>query len=222
MNIGENDLQRKQNAILFIETAREMIEAEGIDQVSVRKIADKAGFHNSTIYLYFEDLDELLMLASIKYFREYSESLEHLSNQAQSPTKNFLAIWDLFNRSIFRKPKVFYNFFFGKRSQNLKEILNLYYDILFPEERHRFSAEIETMYFGNNLKERSLRILRPLIEEETAVTEENLDMINEITISCVKYKLEQKCQDDHLKVDRLVKELQEILIYTCGIPKELL
>ena len=46
-----------------------MIESEGLENISVRKIAQKAGFHNSTIYLYFEDLDQLAMFASLNISR---------------------------------------------------------------------------------------------------------------------------------------------------------
>ena len=91
----DKEEQKRQNARTFINAAQEMIESEGLENISVRKIAQKAGFHNSTIYLYFEDLDQLAMFASLKYFREYSHSLELQSQKNLSPTENFLSIWEL-------------------------------------------------------------------------------------------------------------------------------
>ena len=49
------ELQKKQNTIRFIEAARLLIDEIGLKKVSIRKIAEQAGFHNSTIYLYFKD-----------------------------------------------------------------------------------------------------------------------------------------------------------------------
>ena len=71
----DKEEQKRQNARTFINAAQEMIESEGLENISVRKIAQKAGFHNSTIYLYFEDLDQLAMFASLKYFCLYGNFL---------------------------------------------------------------------------------------------------------------------------------------------------
>lgn len=214
----EKDNQKKQTAALFINTTQEMIDEQGLEALSIRKIAERAGFHNSTIYLHFKDLDELLMLASMKHFHVYSQALEELSKKNSSPTDTFLSIWELFCDSIFENPDIFYNFFHGKRSKNLEVIMRKYYDI-FPDERNSFSEEIEYMYFGNNIDERSLRIIQPLISEDTAVTKENVHMLNDITVSFCKYKLEQKCQDKTLNNKLLKSQVKEMLLYICGIKR---
>lgn len=208
--------QKKQNTILFINTTRQMIDEQGLDKISVRKIAERAGFHNSTIYLYFKDLDQLIMLASMKYFQEYSHMLELQSQKGRTPSENFYAIWDFFFVTILKNPPLFYNFFFGKRSDDLDDIMNLYYEI-FPEERGEFTTDIETMYFGRNLKERSLYLLKPLISEENYVTEHNLDMINEMTVSYCKYKLEQKCQNPDVDSEKIKNEFLAAVTYITGI-----
>lgn len=207
--------QKRQNAVLFINAAQELIDEEGINHISIRKIADKAGFHNSTIYIYFEDLDQLIMLASIKYFQEYSYKLEQQSQRQRPPSENFYAIWDFFFDTILSKPQLFYNFFFGKRSNDLNSIMNLYYEF-YPEERRHLSSEIEAMYFGQNIKERSLRLLRPLINEKNHVTEENLSMLNEMTVSYCKYKLEQKCQNPELDSRKIKEDFLSAIMYITG------
>ena len=54
MGGNNKEALQRENTIRFIEAAEELIDEHGIDNVSVRKIADKAGFHNSTIYLYLK------------------------------------------------------------------------------------------------------------------------------------------------------------------------
>ncbi|MGL6199007.1 MAG: TetR/AcrR family transcriptional regulator [Lachnospiraceae bacterium] len=217
MQDSEKELKKRQNTALFINTTQNLMEqSEELSQISIRKIADKAGFHNSTIYLYFKDLDELLMLSSMKYFYSYSEALEALSKKNSHPTDTFIAVWELFCETIFEKPNIFYNFFFGKRSENLQAIIKKYYQI-FPEELNSFTREIETMYFGNNITDRSLIILQPMINEDNAVTAENIDLINDIIISFCKYRLEQKCKNKKLDNKTLISEIRTMILYVCGI-----
>lgn len=213
--IDKEELKR-QNTIRFINSARELIDQDGLEQVSIRKIAEKAGFHNSTIYLYFKDLDQLIMLASMKYFREYSSLLGKQSKKNLPPTDNFVCIWEIFADSILEYPKIFYNFFFGKRSDNLQDIMNTYYNI-FPEEKEEFSEDIETMYYGRNIQERCMNILRPMIRESVSLTDDNVTMVNDIIVSFCKYKLEQKCLDSSLDSSYLKKQILDAISYIVGI-----
>ena len=212
MNHTSNDkeLLKQQNRIRFIHAAQELIENEDLEKVSIRKIAEKAGFHNSTIYLYFEDVDQLIRLSSLKYFNEYSKALSELSTKNLTPLETFIKIWDFFAQTVFRKPKIFYNFFFGKHSENLTRIMKQYYE-LFPEEQEEYSPEIEDMYYGQNIRERCLKVLELLIGTGTRVNEETIGLINDINVSYFKYLLEQKCQNPSLDSDILKDKLLKML-----------
>ena len=212
MNHTSNDkeLLKQQNRIRFIQAAQELIENEDLEKVSIRRIAEKAGFHNSTIYLYFEDVDQLILLSSLKYFNEYSKALSELSTKDLTPLETFIKIWNFFVQTVFRKPKIFYNFFFGKHSENLTRIMKQYYE-LFPEEQEEYSPEIEDMYYGQNIHERCLRVLELLIGTDTRVNEETIGLINDINVSYFKYVLEQKCQNPSLDSDILKDKLLKML-----------
>lgn len=212
LNNIEKAEQKRQNSIAFINATQQLITSEGLDHISIRKIAEKAGFHNSTLYLYFTDLNQLVMLASMKYFNEYSHSLEIQSQKKLSPIENFLSIWSLFLNTVFKEPYIFNNFFYGKYSDNLKEIMTTYYE-LFPEERYHFSKEIEEMYFGKNIIERSLNILKPLIGITDSLTEENVTTANELIVSYCKYKLDLKCADPSLDSTQLKKEIMQAISF---------
>ncbi len=209
MNHTSNDkeLLKQQNRIRFIQAAQELIENEDLEKVSIRRIAEKAGFHNSTIYLY---VDQLILLSSLKYFNEYSKALSELSTKDLTPLETFIKIWNFFVQTVFRKPKIFYNFFFGKHSENLTRIMKQYYE-LFPEEQEEYSPEIEDMYYGQNIHERCLRVLELLIGTDTRVNEETIGLINDINVSYFKYLLEQKCQNPSLDSDILKDKLLKML-----------
>ena len=138
----EKDEQKAKNAICFIKATQELLDTEGIEKLSIRKIAEKAGFHNSTIYLYFKDIQHLILLASLKHFTEYNHSLAEYSQRKCSPEETFFAIWEAFGKTVLQNPTIFYNFFFGKYSQNLTPIILQYYE-LFPEEKEEYINIIE-------------------------------------------------------------------------------
>lgn len=57
---------------LFIDTTVTIIKEEGVEKVSIRKIAKITGYNSATLYTYFKNLDYLILLSSIK-FRPLSE-----------------------------------------------------------------------------------------------------------------------------------------------------
>lgn len=56
----KRELQRSRIRSYFLEAAKEIIAKEGHESVSVRRVADMAGYSYATIYNYFEDLNGML------------------------------------------------------------------------------------------------------------------------------------------------------------------
>ena len=52
------DNSKRENLIQFIKVTQRLLDEDGLKYLSIRKIATASGFHNSTIYFYFQDLDE--------------------------------------------------------------------------------------------------------------------------------------------------------------------
>ena len=46
----------------FVDATAEIIEEEGLENVTIRKVADKAGYNSATIYNYFSEISHLLFL----------------------------------------------------------------------------------------------------------------------------------------------------------------
>ena len=94
--------------------------------------------------------------------------------------------------------------------------MTMYYNI-FPEERDQFSDDIEKMYFGKDIFERSLNLLRTIVDEDNKVTQENLVMINEITVTYCEYKMLKKCQHPELDTAKLKDEILGVISYVTGV-----
>lgn len=206
-----NDEAKKQTAIRFVLAAQELIAEEGLENVSVRKIAAKAGLHNSTTYLYFNDLDTLLLLASMKQFTDYSRALNEYSQKISTPAESFFAIWEFFCNSAFKSPQLFYNFFFGKYCNDLGPIFDIYYD-LFPEERLEYSQSIDDMFYGTNFSGRCLSLMEPLIEDDAfRITEDSLSIANQIIVNNFKGFLDSLRQDNSQDIEVMTKQMLSML-----------
>jgi len=59
--MGDLFRRKKLGSSHFIQAAKEIILTEGVENASVRKIADQAGYAFTTIYNYYKDLNGLLL-----------------------------------------------------------------------------------------------------------------------------------------------------------------
>jgi AcrR family transcriptional regulator len=57
----------------FIQATKEILKAEGLKSISVRNIADRAGYSYATLYNYFKDVKELIFLC-VKDFQDEIEA----------------------------------------------------------------------------------------------------------------------------------------------------
>lgn len=65
--MNNKDLRKKRTVAFFVSAACQVIEDEGLNALSVRKVADLAGYHYATLYSYFKDIYELKFLAALKF-----------------------------------------------------------------------------------------------------------------------------------------------------------
>lgn len=56
------EIQEKRIRQYFIDAAKDMLRGEGLRSVSVRSVADRAGYSFATLYNYFRDINDLLFL----------------------------------------------------------------------------------------------------------------------------------------------------------------
>ena len=104
---------------LFIDIAKEMIVKEGIQSVSVRKIADEAGYSYATIYNYFDDLSSLLWAVKKDLIKDLIDWMKDYK------VTNLNGIKQLFHRYIeyyIMYPNVFKFFYFYTLNISIDEI----------------------------------------------------------------------------------------------------
>ncbi len=67
---GNRQEKRKRIMSYFINATIELMEKEGIENLTIRKVAEQAKYNSATLYHYFSNLDELELFASVKCLDE--------------------------------------------------------------------------------------------------------------------------------------------------------
>ncbi|WP_102398800.1 TetR/AcrR family transcriptional regulator [Haloimpatiens massiliensis] len=173
-------LQQKRMMSYFIDATNQIIQMDGIENVTIRKVADIAGYNSATLYNYFKNLDHLILFASMKYLREYVENLPEYIKRATNSLDRYFLIWECFCNHSFKRPKIYNLVFFSEFSNTLNDTISEYYSI-FPDELADSSLNLNSMLLGNTLYKRTLSIINDCVKDGF-ISAENVHEINEMSI----------------------------------------
>lgn len=94
MNINSDKTNVKK---IILDAAKELFLEQGINSVSMRKIASKIGYSPTTLYIYYSNKQDILKHLAQDYFSKYSKDYEDiLSNTEQSSIDNLIAFIKLY------------------------------------------------------------------------------------------------------------------------------
>jgi len=120
---------------IYIEAAYNIMKNEGLEKISIRKIAKVLDCSSAALYKYFDGLDQLILYASIRYLLPYIKDLnKKLKPEYDALTKHFI-VWDAFAFHSFNNIKVFNHMFFSHYSDNFNHIVSHYYCMFEAEVR---------------------------------------------------------------------------------------
>lgn len=210
----ELTLKRKRIMIYFIEAAEKLIRTEGVDGLSIRKIAAEAGYNSATIYNYFNDLEHLALFGSVCYLREYIVSLSQQLTPDMSSIDVYRTIYQCFNEYAFRSPEIFHHLFFGKCSHKLDSVLYVYYHKLFPSELEGLNEQMQEMLVRGSMQERDKIIIKSMVRDGY-VAAEKADYTMELIISLHQSYIYEAClKGDSLDIEGHIKKFRQVFEYT--------
>ena len=167
----ELSVKKKRVMMLFIEAAEGLLRKEGPGGLSIRKVASEAGYNSATLYNYFQDLEHLTLFASVRYLREYVALLEKNLTEDMNAFQRYRMIYRCFNTCAFREPEIFHGMFFGRHSGLLGEVLQVYYEQLFPQELDGLSGQMKQMLRLGTMYERDSLVMKDLVAEGFVASE---------------------------------------------------
>ena len=97
----------------------ELLKTTSPCDIKIRTIAAQANCTSATIYKHFEDFDQLILFASVKFLENYIIDLHKLINEKTDNLEMLIAMWQMFSKYAFENIEVFDLLFWGKYKQNL-------------------------------------------------------------------------------------------------------
>ncbi|MBZ2175389.1 TetR/AcrR family transcriptional regulator [Schnuerera sp. xch1] len=170
-------LKRKRTMTFFIDAADEIIKEEGINNVTIRKVADKAMYNSATLYNYFENLDHLILFTAMRYIKDYAFALPKYLKNADNALDRFIKVWECFCDFAFKDPEIYYAIFFADLSNKPEEYIADYYK-LFPEQLIEYDG-LSTMLLKRNIYERGMTTISECVKEGF-IREEDAETLNEM------------------------------------------
>ena len=111
-SLDKKYIQKVRMVKYFVDATIEIIEKEGYEAVTIRKVADIAGYNSATLYNYFDNLEHLLFFASMRYLQDYIDQLPIYIKNANNSRDVYLLVWQCYVDCAFRNPKIYYAIFF--------------------------------------------------------------------------------------------------------------
>lgn len=175
-----SEKHRKLTMNHFVNAADNLINEIGIENITIRNIAQKAGYNSATIYNYFENLDHLVFFGAMKNIKDYALSLNRYLADAENAMDRFLKVWECFCNYAYLKPDIYNAIFFPKLSKNIEECVSEFYS-LFPEDLGIHSDTISTMLLKGNIHDRGMATVNDCVSDGF-IDPQNADKLNDMTL----------------------------------------
>jgi hypothetical protein len=164
IDFDNSDIRKKRILKGFIEAVKNIIEKDGIERVTIRKVAQMAGYNSATIYNYFDNCNQLIFFGAISFMDDYVKDIPRYLGGGSNTLEQFLLIWECFIRHSFINPWIYYAIFtedIGGCSENL---FKKYYQ-LFPDELGDIPQKYIPMLLESELSKRCSLHIQPCVEE---------------------------------------------------------
>lgn len=202
------ELKKQRMYTYFIDAALSIIEENDINNVTIRAVADRAGYNSATLYNYFDNLDHLKYFAVLSYLNNYTESIDYHIQKTDTYLDRYKKIWLTFSTYAFQYSIHFQLLFFSELSHNSNEYIKQYYTY-FPDLIEEKEPSLVAMLLEEKLVNRS----RVLVEEairHNEVSQEKGYKIDEMVLLIFQSLLEN-VKNEQLEPVEAYKDFEKYL-----------
>ncbi|ADI00569.1 TetR/AcrR family transcriptional regulator [Salisediminibacterium selenitireducens] len=177
---GRKEIQRQRMWTYFLDAAAELIEEEGPDQVTIRKIAAKAGFTSSTAYNYFQDLSHLKFFTAMRFTKRYAEELPVYLERGSNIIDKWLYAWECFCKHSFEEPSIYAMLFMDHLGVMPQVLIDDYYEV-FQDDLSGLPEPVKAIMTEHSFAKRSALYIQAAADEGF-MTEADIELIAEMTL----------------------------------------
>lgn len=122
------ELREKRTREYFITAASKIINESSIDEVTIRKVADEAGFNSATLYNYFDNLESLITLSLNDFLEHYIDLLIDRLKNNPDVYDTYKILWVSLWDSVCKYPDEYYYIYFNDATINISEVFEKYFE----------------------------------------------------------------------------------------------
>lgn len=208
----KKEIQRRRKLKYFIKAAQEIIQKEGIEKVSIRKVADLAGYNSATLYNYFDNLDHLLAFASMQYVENYSFELIKDLKGCKDEYEIFLKEWSIFLDNALEHPKAFMYIFFNEDTRAIKDMITEYYRLFPLIENEKEEIEFVKLLSNSDYRERS-RICLERLYKYGYIKENEIEILNELLVALSFEYIHKASLEPNFEKEKYINKFMKCINY---------
>lgn len=179
LRAGRKEIQKERMWHYFVDATVEIIDKEGIENVTIRKVADKAGYTSSTVYNYFQELSHLIFFAAMRFTKDYIEDLPKYMNEGTNTIEKWLYSWVCFCKHSFEKPQIYSVIFINNLGSVPEDLLEHYYKT-YQNDLVGLPEQIQSIILEHTFSKRSALYLQEAINEGL-IEQRDVEFIAETT-----------------------------------------
>ncbi|MGK7377024.1 TetR/AcrR family transcriptional regulator [Planococcus sp. 1R117A] len=177
--MDKKEIKKRRMWTYFIDATEELIKSEGLQQVTIRKVADKAGYNSATIYNYFGELSHLLFFASLKFLKPYIDMVTLEMKKTDDPIEKYLIAWEIFSEYSFKIPDIFHSVFLMDLGEHPENLLVHYYE-LYPSDLLAVPEELQPALMERSIDNRGRFAINAIVRAGL-LDEVQAEELNELT-----------------------------------------
>lgn len=108
VSIKNKKIQKLRKKRYFIDAAKQLIDDVGVEALTVKKIAQRAGYATGTLYNYFDNLNVLLFNCILDYFEELYNELSSIQVVDDDYQSYVLTLMEVYTDYFTQKPEIYY------------------------------------------------------------------------------------------------------------------
>lgn len=198
----------------YIVMASNIIKKEGVEAISIRRIAKELGCSSASLYRYFENLDELLYYAHLDSLNAYIQDLSVQEKKWKDIWDVHFGIWRSYANEALKRVEAFECIFYRNINKNLGKALEEYYE-MFPDAIVTVSPTVKEMltipeYYGRDY------YMCCQLAEHGKIRKEDARRLNQLEcrlfLGYFKEVQELGIREEEIpeKVDQFIEEIREI------------
>jgi len=160
--MDKKKLRQKRTMRYFIDAASQIFEEEGLDKITIRNVANLAGFNGATLYSYFKDRNHLLCFLAVSKLKGYLDDLQVYLTPEMNSLERFLMVCHCFADHAFRNAKICL-YLYEKPTETIHHFNDYYF--VFPEDIESMSEDIRKMMTSKDYIIRNRVLIEKGVEE---------------------------------------------------------